>query len=183
MPRLQKLQSTKFGTQIPSPSDLEQRAILTFVNIHPVIDVAQPLPPNIIPVAGLHIKGVKRLPADIESFVNSSRKGAVLVSFGTNMRSDLMSIEKRNTIVQAMRELPGYHFVWKFESDLPASEIPSNVLIRPWLPQSDLLAHSKVKAFFTHSGLLSTQEAIWRGVPLLCMPFGLDQRQVNIETL
>lgn len=158
-------------------SDLEQRAVLIFVNVHPAMCIAQPLPPNLIPVAGLHIKDANRLPSDIESFVNSARKGAVLISFGTNMRRDLMSIEKLNAIIQALRELPDYHFVWKF--DLPATEVPPNVLIRPWLPQSDLLANSNVKAFFTHSGLLSTQEAVWWGVPLLCMPFGLDQFQVN----
>lgn len=159
--------------------ELEQRTILVFVNIHTVLDVAQPLAPNVIPVGGLHIKDVKPLPIDIESFVNASRKGTVLVSFGTNTRSDLLPSEKRTSIIQAMRELPDYHFVWKYESDMPAADIPKNVLIRSWLPQSDLLGHAHLKAFFTHSGLLSTQEAIWRGVPLLCMPFAFDQHQVN----
>lgn len=164
---------------MPLVSDLEKKAVLTLVNISPVMEVAQPLPPNIIPVAGLHIKNPNRLPADIESFMNASSKGTVLIAFGSNVRSDFMPIQKRNLIIQVLRELPDYHFVWKYESDLPASEIPKNVLIRRWLPQSDILAHANVKAFFSHSGQLSTQEAIWRGVPLLCMPFAFDQHQVS----
>lgn len=36
-------------------------------------------------------------------------------------------------------------------------------------------AHPNVAVFFTHSGLLSTQEAVHNGVPLLGMPFALDQ--------
>lgn len=165
--------------QKPSVGELQCRAILALVNIHPCFETAQPLPPNVIPVAGLHIKKANRLPADIESFINTARKGAVLVSFGTNYRSDRMPIDRRNIIIEALREFPDYHFVWKFESDVSATELPRNVLIRRWLPQSDILAHANVKAFFTHSGQLSTQEAIWRGVPLLCMPFGFDQHQVN----
>lgn len=180
MPHLQQMYFKKFGPQTPAARDLEHRAILALVNMSPIMETTQPLPPNVIPVAGLHIKDANRLPADIESFINASRKGAVLIAFGTNIRSEFMSIKKRNCIMQALRELSDYHFLWKFESDLPASEVPENVLIRRWLPQSDILAHANVKAFLSHSGQLSTQEAIWRGVPLLCMPFVFDQNQVNM---
>lgn len=176
---MQRLHFKKFGAQTPSGSDLEHRAILALVNISPVMEIAQPLSPNIIPVAGLHIKDANPLPADIESFVNASRKGAVLIAFGTNIQSEFMPISKRNIIFQALRELPDYHFIWKLENELPSSEVPKNLLMRRWLPQSDLLAHANVKAIFSHSGLLSTQEALVRGVPILCMPFAYDQHQVN----
>lgn len=77
-------------------------------------------------------------------------------------------------------ELRDYHFVWKFESNFPSSnDLPENVLIQSWLPVSDILADSKVKLIFYHGGLLTTQEAIWRGVPMIIMPFGFDQRQVK----
>lgn len=181
MPYLQQLYSRKFGAETPPARDLERRAILALVNTSPFMETAQPLPPNVIPVAGLHIREANRLPADIESFINASRSGAVLISFGTNIRSEIMSIEKRNCILQALRELPDFNFLWKFGTGLPATEVPKNVLTRQWLPQSDILAHANVKAFFSHSGQLSTQEALWRGVPLLCMPFKFDQFQVNAK--
>uniref|UniRef100_A0A182JIB1 UDP-glucuronosyltransferase n=1 Tax=Anopheles atroparvus TaxID=41427 RepID=A0A182JIB1_ANOAO len=78
--------------------------------------------------------------------------------------------------------LPQYQFLWKFESDeskLPMA-VPKNVYIRAWMPQNDLLAHPNIKLFITHSGLLSTQEAIWHGVPVIGFPLFADQfRNIN----
>ena len=36
-------------------------------------------------------------------------------------------------------------------------------------------AQKKIKAYFTHGGLLGTQEAVWDGVPLLAMPVFAEQ--------
>jgi len=38
------------------------------------------------------------------------------------------------------------------------------------------LAHKNVRAVWTHGGLLSTQEAIWKGIPVIVMPFFMDQK-------
>lgn len=42
--------------------------------------------------------------------------------------------------------------------------------------------HKNIKAIWTHGGLLSTQEAIWKGVPIIGMPFFVDQKP-NVELL
>lgn len=102
----------------------------------------------------------------------------VTVSFGTNFLSALMPQEKLNVFLKVFSELSDYHFIWKFESNLSSEILPKNVLIEKWLPISSILAHSKVKAIYFHGGLLTAQEALWRGVPMIIMPFGLDQRQV-----
>lgn len=85
---------------------------------------------------------------------------------------------KRKHFLDVFSNLPDYNFVWKFETNISESELPRNVLIRSWLPISDILANPKVKAIFFHGGLLTTQEAIWRAVPMIIMPFALDQQQV-----
>ena len=44
-----------------------------------------------------------------------------------------------------------------------------------WLPQNDILGHSKVKLFFGHGGINGLLESIYHGVPLVIAPFFGDQ--------
>lgn len=68
--------------------------------------------------------------------------------------------------------------LWKWEQPaLP--EIPNNVLIRKWFPQSGILAHPNIRLFITHGGLLSSIEAVFHGLPILGLPVFGDQH-VNI---
>lgn len=113
--------------------------------------------------------------------MNSSTDGVVLFSLGSNFRSDFMPIEKQQMFIEVFRQLPNYHFLWKFESKISAALLPKNVQIRSWLPLSDALAHSDTKLIIFHGGLLTSQEALWRGVPMIIMPFALDQHQVLIS--
>lgn len=163
-------------------TELEQRTAIAFVNTNPVFDIPQPLPENVIPVGGLQIRDNKTLPKDLDEFINSSKKGAVLFSLGTNVQSSLMDVKKQKWILDAFEQFPDYHFLWKYEEPTTELKLPKNVITRQWLPQSDILAHPKIKAFFMHSGKLSTQEAIWRGVPIIGMPFAYDQHAVIFTT-
>lgn len=43
-------------------SELEQRTAIAFVSTNPIYDYTQPLPENVIPVGGLHIRDPKSLP-------------------------------------------------------------------------------------------------------------------------
>lgn len=92
---------------------------------------------------------------EIEEFIESSKKGAVLFALGTNVRSSLMDLEKQKMLLDAFEQFPNYNFVWKFEDKTIDLKLPKNVMIRPWVPQSDILAHPKIKAFFSHSGNLN----------------------------
>lgn len=115
----------------------------------------------------------------MENFFSSSNKGVVLFSLGSNFRSEHMTTRKQKLFIDVFSEFQDYNFLWKFESNITAAELPKNIQIRSWLPQSDILAHPKLKALITHNGLLSTHEAIWRGVPIIGMPFGMDQNKVK----
>jgi len=55
------------------------------------------------------------------------------------------------------------------------SDVPANVKIFPWLPQTDLLAHPNVKLFITHGGAGSIQETICYKTPIVGIPIFGDQ--------
>ena len=164
---------------MPYAGDLESMSAFMMVNSNPTLDGPDPLPPNVIEIGGLQIKDPKPLPQDLESFVNSSKKGTVLFSLGTNVKSSELGLEKQQMIVEAFRQIPEYNFLWKFETQFPL-ELPINVKIKKFMPQNDILAHSKTKLFITHAGLLSSQEATWYGVPMIGIPFIIDQFRVSL---
>ncbi|GLH09945.1 Ecdysteroid UDP-glucosyltransferase [Gryllus bimaculatus] len=76
---------------------------------------------------------------DLQKFLDDATEGAIYMSFGTNVRSDKLSLAKRKEILEAFAELP-QRVLWKFESDLP--DVPKNVKISKWLPQNDVLDYS-----------------------------------------
>lgn len=177
MPAMNEQMQKLFGAGSPSANFLDKMHSLMLVNSHPAIDFAESLPPNIIQVGGLQIKEPKALPHDINQFVSRGKKGTVLMGLGTNIRSDQIGEENINKIIEAFRQIPEYNFIWKFETSEMIKDIPPNLMIKDWLPQNDILAHSNVKGFITHGGLLSTHESIWYGVPMVVIPLFSDQHR------
>lgn len=50
-----------YKRNFPYLADLEKQTVISFINTHPSIEVAEPLPPNVIPVGGLQIQEPKPL--------------------------------------------------------------------------------------------------------------------------
>lgn len=115
---------------------------------------------------------------DVNKFLSSGKYGSVLLSFGTNVLSKDLGIEKIAAITEVFRQMPNYNFLWKFEASDYPMEFPSNVMIKSWVCQNDVLNHTNVKAFITHGGSLSTYEATWHAVPTVGVPFIVDQYRV-----
>lgn len=162
---------------MPSLEKLDQQTKLLLINSDHAIDYPEPLQPNMVLVGGLQITEPKELPADMKTFVESGKKGTVLMSLGTNILSNLLGDEILTSILKTFESLPDYNFIWKFESEpheLPA-KVSKNVMLGKFLPQNDLLAHKNLVAFITHAGGLSTQESLWYGKPMIGIPFIADQ--------
>ncbi|XP_072118499.1 UDP-glucuronosyltransferase 1A1-like [Mobula birostris] len=139
-----------------------------------ILEYPRPLMPNMILVGGITCKERKPLPQDLEDFLNSSGEhGVVIFSFGS-MISD-MPISTANVIAEALGQIP-QKVVWKYSGERPSKLAPNTKLLE-WLPQNDLLAHPKTRAFLTHGGAHGIYEAICAAVPMVIIPLFGDQRE------
>ncbi|XP_024890500.1 UDP-glucuronosyltransferase 2B17-like [Temnothorax curvispinosus] len=111
---------------------------------------------------------------DVRVFLDEAKNGAIVISLGTNVKWKDVGLDKIKIVILALSKLK-QRVLWKLDIDVPF-EIPNNVMVVKWMPQSEVLSHKNVKAIWTHGGLLSTQEAIWKGIPVIVMPFFTDQR-------
>jgi glucuronosyltransferase len=71
-------------------------------------------------------------------------------------------------------------WVWKLPPPTPSrqgqgEEMRLRVQVMTWVPQTDILAHPRTRAFVNHCGVNSMYEALWHGKPLLGLPFFGDQ--------
>ncbi|KAF5300891.1 hypothetical protein FQR65_LT09054 [Abscondita terminalis] len=144
MPEEYALAKKYFGENTRSLIDIERNISILLANTDPNMEYPLDLPPNIIPVGGLQVQPAKSLPEDLQQIINNAKNGVVVFSLGSYLRSDRMSTSKRTTILNALAKLP-QTVIWKFEShDL--TDLPKNVIIRKWLPQSDLVEMNKKKS-------------------------------------
>ncbi|KAG8228489.1 UDP-glycosyltransferase [Ladona fulva] len=149
-----------FGESVPTIQEIEkERVSLVLLNSHHSILYPRPLNPNVVEVGGMHVKPPKPLPQDIKKFMDEAKEGVIYFSLGSNLKSAEMPEATRDALLAAFAELK-QKVLWKWEADnLPGQ--PANVKIS--------------KLFITHGGLLSFQEAVDRGVPLIGIPFYGDQ--------
>lgn len=180
LPKEDAIIKQHFGEHKFSPEELERNVSLLLCNTDPVLDYPNALPPNIIPVGGLHARPSRALPKEMQKIMDEAKHGVILFSLGTNVRSDQLGLTTRQALLNAFAKLPQI-VIWKFETD-EIEGLPKNVIIRKWLPQNDILGHPNIKLFINHGGALSTQEAMYHGVPVIGIPFFADQH-VNIRKM
>ena len=73
----------------------------------------------------------------------------------------------RKALASTMAKFPEVTFIWKYESNDPDSfaEGIQNIHFSKWVPQTALLADSRLSAFSTHAGLGSINEVSYLGKP------------------
>ncbi|KMT17307.1 hypothetical protein BVRB_2g040010 [Beta vulgaris subsp. vulgaris] len=75
---------------------------------------------------------------------------------------------------EELRELLGETFFEKIKE--------RGLVVKQWVNQEEILAHSAIRGFLTHCGWNSVMEATQRGIPLLAWPLHGDQK-VNAEVV
>ncbi|XP_065220401.1 UDP-glucosyltransferase 2-like [Planococcus citri] len=168
-----------FNMELPSDEELHRRTALVFYDNH-LSFISRPKSPNVIDIAGTHIKEPKKLPKDIEEFIDGAAHGVIFFSFGTAMKASSISPEKIRAIKAAFSAIP-QRVLWRV-NDLNITDVPPNVKLGKWFPQRDILEHKNVIAFISHCGLLGILEAIHTATPVIGMPFAFDQFQ-NVKIL
>nr|XP_045594736.1 UDP-glucosyltransferase 2-like [Procambarus clarkii] len=162
------------GDPTVSLTEVEKNVSLVMVNSHYSLGHPRPLMPNVVEVGAMHCRPARPLQdAQLRHFLDSSPVPVVLFSLGSHIRSEQLPAAVLHSLVAAFGRLP-YRIVWKWEGGAIA-DLPSNVMTRAWLPQQDVLGHERVRAFLTHGGLLSLQEAVYHNVPIVGLPLMSDQ--------
>ncbi|XP_055915995.1 UDP-glycosyltransferase UGT5-like [Eupeodes corollae] len=159
--------------KIPKVTEMEKNISVILLNSHIPMTTPRPTVQGMIPIGGVHIYPPKPLPEDIKKFLDGAKDGAIYFSLGSNVRSADMPPEMLKIFLKVFGSLK-QRVIWKFETD-EIPQLPSNVMVHKWMPQSDILAHPNVKVFITHGGLFGSQEGVYHAVPLLGMPFYCDQ--------
>ncbi|XP_066286516.1 UDP-glucuronosyltransferase 2C1-like [Branchiostoma lanceolatum] len=137
-----------------------------------VLDFPRPSMPNMVQIGGLNVAVLNPLPEDIEAFVQSAGDdGVIVVSFGSMVK---MMPKERKEVFAAVFARLRQKVVWRYVGEKPTG-LGNNTKLLAWLPQNDLLAHSKTRAFITHAGSNGLYEALHHGVPMVCLPLFGDQ--------
>ncbi|XP_043268662.1 UDP-glucosyltransferase 2-like [Venturia canescens] len=166
-----------FGIKVDSMSELYKDISVMLVNTHPSFDFIRPLTPGIIEVGGLHVTdGHDELSKDVKKWLDDSKNGCIYFSFGSMIKIESFPKETLKAFYETFERIAPVRVLVKIakKEELPAG-LPKNVMTAPWLPQTRVLQHKNVKAFVTHGGLGSTQEAVTYGVPMIHIPIFGDQ--------
>lgn len=141
---------TEPGKPLPHIADLYRNISLFLVNVHRSINKPRPQMPGIVHFGGAYIKAPKPLKPVLQEYIDNSEHGVILFSLGSHLQSSQLPKEKIDTFINVFKNLK-QRVIWKFENE--SYEVPPNVLIQKWLPQTDILAHPNVKLFITHGGI------------------------------
>ncbi|KAM6079325.1 UDP-glucuronosyltransferase 1A1-like isoform 2-T2 [Theristicus caerulescens] len=151
--------------------DLLRQASIWLMRLDFALDYPRPLMPNIVFIGGVNCAH-KKLPQEFEAIVNASGEHGIVVFSLGSMVSEI-PMKKATEIADALGSVP-QTVLWRYTGEVPPN-LPKNVKLVKWLPQNDLLAHPKTRAFITHGGSHGVYEGICNAVPMVLMPLFGDQ--------
>lgn len=153
-----------------SIQDLQAKGLLWIISGNGVMEYNAPLMPNVKQVSHLLTFTPEPLSHEFQYFMDNAQDGAVIVSFGSTMKSVPSEILKK---LLAACDKTKYKFV--IRHPMSNSGNSDKYLFAKWLPQSDLLRHKNTRLFITHCGSNGQQEALYAGVPMIGFPLFADQ--------
>ncbi|XP_066289814.1 UDP-glucuronosyltransferase 2C1-like [Branchiostoma lanceolatum] len=162
----------KYVSDKESTQSVTSRTDLWLYQTDTVLGFPRPSMPNMVQVGGLTVRAGAPLSQDMEDFMQSSGDyGVIIVSFGSMVQK--MPTVKKEMFAAVFAQLR-QKVVWRYVGEKPTG-LGNNTKLMSWLPQNDLLAHPKTQAFLSHAGLNGAYEALYHGVPMVCLPLFGDQ--------
>jgi len=73
----------------------------------------------------------------MRTFLDGAKNGAIVISLGTNVKWKSIGLDKIKTVILALSKLK-QRVLWKLDIEMPF-EIPNNLMIVKWMPQSEVL--------------------------------------------
>lgn len=122
----------------------------------------------------------KPLDDDVAAWLSQDPRPAVYLCFGS-----MLALPKAAYVdmVRALKQLDA-RVIWSISGDdaeYVRGEVDNdpNFLLRPFVAQPSLLQRPEIACFVTHAGSSSVQEALFGGVPMLCVPFYSDAPYIS----
>ncbi|XP_061463767.1 UDP-glucuronosyltransferase 1A1-like isoform X1 [Rhineura floridana] len=137
-----------------------------------VFGYPRPVMPNMVSIGGINCELKKPLSKEFEAIVNGSGEHGIVVFSLGSMVSEI-PMKKAMEIAEALGTIP-QTVLWRYTGETPPN-LANNTKLVKWLPQNDLLAHPKARAFITHAGSHGVYEGICNAVPMVLMPLFGDQ--------
>lgn len=173
VPAVQKEIAALFP-RLPPLLDLERNQSLALVNSHFSLGSSLPLLPSQVEVGGIHCRPGQPLDEDLESWISGAGgAGVIYLSLGSVGRATSLPSKYRQVLTRALGKVE-QRVVWKYKGEVE-EDLPDNVLVREWVPQQDILAHPRVRAFANLGDFLSLQEAVCHSKPVLALPISTQQ--------
>ncbi|KAJ8668863.1 hypothetical protein QAD02_000122 [Eretmocerus hayati] len=112
----------------------------------------------------------------VQRWLDESDHGCFYISFGSVTRFETSPKYIIDEFYKSFSNISPVRILLKVvnPADLPPG-LPTNVMTQSWFDQIQVLKHRNVKGFITHGGLMSTQESVYYGVPMIGIPLFGDQ--------
>ncbi|XP_069081633.1 UDP-glucuronosyltransferase 1A1-like isoform X1 [Pleurodeles waltl] len=137
-----------------------------------IFEFPRPVMPNMVFIGGINCAERKSLSQEFEKLVNDSGEHGIVVFSLGSMVSEI-PMKKAMAIAEALGTVP-QTVLWRYTGQAPPN-LAANTKLTKWLPQNDLLAHPKARAFITHAGSHGVYEGICNAVPMVLLPLFGDQ--------
>lgn len=160
-----------------SIDDLHKDVGLYLVNSHHSLNGAKPVTTAVIEVGGLHVtENGDPLSPEVKKWLDESKHGCIYVSMGSMIRLETFPKPVLDAFYTVFEKIAPVRVLLKVakKEELPPG-LPKNVMVQPWFPQVTVFKHKNVKAFLTHGGLMSLQETVYFGIPMIGIPMFGDQ--------